>query len=112
MQSMACDAIVRRQPHIEGAANYIADINKPVVINARDGCPFTPPILLMFNLEKKKSFMALLRWPSSEIYPYSGNAILLLDGFAPSVRGAGHYAFYESGKIRAPRSINECGRGH
>lgn len=61
MQSMACDAIVMRHP-IEGAAKYIADIVKPVVINAGDGCHAHPTqgLLDMFTiLEKKKSFKGL-----------------------------------------------------
>lgn len=61
MQSMACDAIVMRHP-IEGAAKDIADIVKPVVINAGDGCHAHPTqgLLDMFTiLEKKKSFKGL-----------------------------------------------------
>lgn len=61
MQSMACDAIVMRHP-IEGSAKYIADIVKPVVINAGDGCHAHPTqgLLDMFTiLEKKKSFKGL-----------------------------------------------------
>lgn len=61
MQSMACDAIVMRHP-IEGASKYIADIVKPVVINAGDGCHAHPTqgLLDMFTiLEKKKSFKGL-----------------------------------------------------
>lgn len=61
MQSMACDAIVMRHP-IEGATKYIADIVKPVVINAGDGCHAHPTqgLLDMFTiLEKKKSFKGL-----------------------------------------------------
>ena len=61
MQSMACDAIVMRHP-IEGAAKYIGDIVKPVVINAGDGCHAHPTqgLLDMFTiLEKKKSFKGL-----------------------------------------------------
>lgn len=61
MQSMACDAIVMRHP-IEGAAKCIADIVKPVVINAGDGCHAHPTqgLLDMFTiLEKKKSFKGL-----------------------------------------------------
>lgn len=61
MQSMACDAIVMRHP-IEGAAKYIVDIVKPVVINAGDGCHAHPTqgLLDMFTiLEKKKSFKGL-----------------------------------------------------
>ncbi len=61
MQSMACDAIVMRHP-IEGAAKYIADIVKLVVINAGDGCHAHPTqgLLDMFTiLEKKKSFKGL-----------------------------------------------------
>ena len=61
VQSMACDAIVMRHP-VEGAASYAAQIARPVVINAGDGCHAHPSqgLLDMFTiLEHKKSFKGL-----------------------------------------------------